>query len=103
MNISNQKVFYAGNDLHDAVEATAMVADQSQAFNVDYITFISNDGTDDVYLNFDNATGVKGQITLKPNDQITDFPRQCKVLHFSAKSDNQPFRVWGVKNSNKPS
>lgn len=86
-----------GKPTHASVEATAGTVEQSADFNVDYIFFVANDGTDDIYLNFDDVTTAATKITVKPGDFISEFPRNVTKLYYKSKSGNQPFRVWGVK------
>lgn len=87
-----------GEEIHDSVEDTATTTEGSARFDVANVVFMANDGTADIYLNFDMTTNVsKGKLTLKPGERFFDFPRSCKTLYYRAASGTQAFRVWGVK------
>lgn len=91
------RVILIGRQTHASVETTATTTESTATFDVDYISMISNDGTDDILFNFDANTSAAGTITLKAGEVLSDFPRACNVLYFKAKSGSQPFRAWGVK------
>jgi hypothetical protein len=81
-----------------SIETNATTADQVAAFNVSFITLISNDGTDDVVFNFMgvDTNGAKS-FTLKQGDSISEIPINCKVVHYRAVNGVQAIRIWGFK------
>ena len=91
------KVIVGGFGSHVSVEGNATTTEESVAFDVTYVHTISNDGTDDIKINFDADTTQPGVITLKAGEVLEDFPRKCSTLYYKAASGTQPFRAWGVK------
>lgn len=80
----------------NAIETVATVEEQSGLLMVDKIIFLINDGTEDIYINFDITTNSKSRMTVKPGESFTDVPIACETVYFRAKSGEQPFRIWGV-------
>lgn len=86
-----------GYKTHVSVETNATTTEANMPFSVEFISIITNDGTDDIKINFDASTSSSGTITLKPGETLTDFPRSCSTIYYKSVSGTQPFRAWGVK------
>jgi hypothetical protein len=78
------------------LSADATTSEVEVPFTADFINKITNYGTDDVYLNFNIPTTSEGTITLKPGDELTEFPRKVRTLFYRSKSGYQNFEILGV-------
>lgn len=85
-----------GRSSHVAVEVIAGTSETSAPFAVSHIILISNDGADDVRINFDANTSAAGTLTIKAGEAFMDIPRKCSTLYYKAASGNPAIRVWGV-------
>jgi hypothetical protein len=83
-----QKVSHS-KESHVSIEKNATFTEASSPFDVDYISAISHDGEETdpaIQFNFDAAVGAAGTITLKPGEDLSDFPRIVKALNYKTLS-----------------
>lgn len=91
------RVLITGYSELTSVETEATEEDQSSNFNVNIITTISNDGSEDIIFNFDRTTNqITGRITLKAGETLNNVKLKVNQLHYRSMSGNQSFRAWGV-------
>lgn len=84
----------------NAISQVASTTEQSFGFPIARLNTFINDGTDSIYLAFDDATTeniFSGVIEVKPGQPITNFPRSVNRLVVRAKTGVQAFRAWGVR------
>lgn len=87
-----------GRETHVSVDTTATTSDQSIAFDVERIEFISNDSESyNLKVNFDTSTAEAGAITLKPGEVLGPIDRKVTNLHYAGVSGSVAFRAVGVK------
>lgn len=87
-----------GRTSHAEVVDTATTSNQTEAFDVEWISHISNDGSVNLHVAFDADSTVAGnRLTIHPGEVLENFPRRCAVLNYSCASGTCAFRAVGVK------
>lgn len=95
--VATQHQYYEGTI--DAATTTGVMYPFPGAATINMINFLSNDGTTDLYVTFDNvdpsvpanrATGTNGALHLLAGESISNFGRKCTAINF--------FRITGAGN-----
>jgi hypothetical protein len=86
---------YAGYDSDKPLEVMATTTEQNSSFSVKFIIYITNDGTDDVFIKFSPDTTVNF-IRIKSGESISDLPRSTETVYYRANSGTQSIRMLGV-------
>lgn len=87
----------SGRGGHLSIEDSATTTEKNYVFNVDHIVAISNDGANDLIVNFDTDTSQGNKMTLKSGEVLNNVPVRCRVLYVKSGTGSVPFRAWGVK------
>lgn len=86
-----------GRSSHSSIETSASTNESSQAFDVEWISYIVNTGTADIIFNFDASTTLAGKFTLGPGESISDLPRKATTLFYKSVAGTVSFKAMGVK------
>lgn len=93
----NRKIKHMGFENIVELKVTATTQNLNSIFEVENISYISNDGDTELYIGFDSTSlGTTNKITLKPGEVVSNLPKKCRRLHSSCKTGTCDFRAVGV-------
>lgn len=81
---------------HVSLNGTASATAQSTELNAKCISYISNDGAYDMYVNFEETTTTSGSIKITAGAVINDINTPVGTIYYSCSGGDCAFSLLGI-------